>query len=185
MGLTLVAFEYFALGPGVAAVVAAISLYLGSYGISILPVNTLALIAAVLAIWLLAASYQKGGLAVINLAATGVLVWAGLSFSSSPLLSPSVPGIVLSILAVLFFFLLAMPAVGKARFSTKTIGREGLIGQRGLAAADFDPDGVVTINGARWPATAHREAAIKAGDEVMVMAVVGREVEVERVISHS
>jgi membrane-bound serine protease (ClpP class) len=119
------------------------------------------------------------------LVATGILAWSGFAFSSDPVVPTSTAGIILSVLAVLFFFLLAMPAVGKARFSTRTIGREGLVGQIGEASADFDPDGLVTINGARWPATAHREAGIKTGDRVQVVAVAGREVEVEKVISHS
>ncbi|CAN5833638.1 hypothetical protein BH18ACT6_BH18ACT6_03490 [soil metagenome] len=180
IGLTIAAFEFFALGPGLAAAVAAISLFLGAYGISVLPTNPWAVAAAVAATWLLAASYQKGGVLIVNLLGTALLAWSGFSFSSNPAVRPGVLGVIFAILAVLFFFLLALPAVGRARFSTKTIGREALVGQTGLADVDFDPDGVVSINGARWPATAHRAAAIKSGDPVIVRSVAGREVEVEK-----
>jgi membrane protein implicated in regulation of membrane protease activity len=88
---------------------------------------------------------------------------------------------VASILAVLFFFLLAMPTVGRARFSTPTMGRDYLIGRRGNARVDLTPDGVVDVDGAQWPATTHREAAIHAGEPVTVTGVVGWQLEVEPV----
>jgi membrane-bound serine protease (ClpP class) len=84
-----------------------------------------------------------------------------------------------SVLAVLFFFLLAMPTVQRARFSTRTIGREGLIGETGVAIDGFDPDGTVEVNGARWRATAHREAGLVAGSAIRVAGVDGMFLEVE------
>jgi membrane-bound serine protease (ClpP class) len=84
-----------------------------------------------------------------------------------------------SVLAVLFFFLLAMPTVQRARFSTGTIGRDGLIGESGVALDRFDPDGMVEVNGARWRATAHREAGLVAGSEIRVAGVDGMFLEVE------
>ena len=86
--------------------------------------------------------------------------------------------IVPSVLAVLFFFLLAMPTVQRARFSTQVLGREGLIGSTGVALVDFDPDGIVEVNGARWRATAHREAGIKQDSPVVVSGVDGLFLEV-------
>ena len=180
VGLTVAAFEYFALGPGLAAIAAALSLFLGSYGLAVLPTNPWAVGGVVLAVWLFAASYQKGGIAFINLVATAVLAWAGFSLSADPAVPEGPIGVVFTIATVLFFFLLAIPAVGRARLSTKTIGREGLLGQTGRADANFDPDGVVEINGARWPATAHRESGIVLGDQVIVTGVAGRELEVEK-----
>jgi membrane-bound ClpP family serine protease len=69
--------------------------------------------------------------------------------------------------------------MGRARFSTKTIGRDGLVGKSGFAIGDFGPDGVVEVDGARWPATAHRESGIRAGSEILVTAVQGWRLEVE------
>jgi membrane protein implicated in regulation of membrane protease activity len=72
-----------------------------------------------------------------------------------------------------------MPTVQRARFSTQTIGREGLIGERGVALADFEPDGLVEVKGARWRATAHREAGLRVGSDVVVSGVDGMFLEVE------
>ena len=87
--------------------------------------------------------------------------------------------VLLSVLAVLFFYLLAMPTVQRARLSTMTVGREGLVGMQGVAVGPFGPDGVVEIDGARWRATAHREAGLDAGSEVVVTGVDGLYLEVD------
>ncbi len=84
-----------------------------------------------------------------------------------------------SVLGVLFFFLLAMPTVQRARLSTQTIGRDSLIGNAGRALVEFEPNGLVEVNGARWRATAHREAGIAEGDEITVIGVDGLYLEVE------
>jgi membrane-bound serine protease (ClpP class) len=39
--------------------------------------------------------------------------------------------------------------VVRSRFSTPTVGREGMIGEEGRAEVDVAPDGVVVIQGAR------------------------------------
>jgi membrane protein implicated in regulation of membrane protease activity len=72
-----------------------------------------------------------------------------------------------------------MPTVQRARFSTRTIGRDALIGERGVALELFDPDGVVEVRGARWRATAHREAGLTEGAEILVAGVDGMFLEVE------
>ena len=180
MGLTVAAFEFYAVGPGLAAVAAAISLFLASFGLSVLPVNWWAVAGALVAMWLLTASYQKGGILGLNLLGSGLLTWAGFSFSAGePQVRTGVVGVVLSVLAVLFFYLLAIPTMGRARFSTQTIGREGLVGKKGRAITDFAAEGVVEVEGARWPATGHRESGIRSGDEIVVMAVRGWRLEVE------
>jgi membrane-bound serine protease (ClpP class) len=180
MGLTVAAFEFYAVGPGLAAVAAAVSLFLASFGLSVLPVNWWAVAGALVAMWLLNASYQKGGILGLNLLGSGLLTWAGFSFSAGePQVGIGFAGVVLSVLAVLFFYLLAIPTMGRARFSTKTIGREGLVGKEGLAITDFSPEGVVEVEGARWPATAHRESGIRSGAAIVVVAVTGWRLEVE------
>lgn len=181
-GLTLAAFEFYALGPGAAAAVAALSLLLGGYGISILPVRGWALAAVVAGMALLVAGFQQGGVLGLTALGTVALAVGGLNFTyGAPQVTIGVVGVVASILAVLFFFLLAMPTVGRARFSTPTLGRDHLVGRRGVARVDLTPDGVVEVDGARWPATAHREAAIRSGESVTVTGVVGWQLEVEPV----
>jgi len=180
VGLSIASFEFFAVGPGVAAGVAAISLFLAGWGIVNLPVQPWALGIAVLGWAILTAAYQKGGVLALTLLGAVMLQLAGTFFvDGSGQIDPRWYLVLPSVLAVLFFFLLAMPTVQRARFSTQTIGREGLIGERGVALSAFDPDGVVEVRGARWKATAHREAGLSPGSEVSVVGVDGLFLEVE------
>ena len=134
VGLTMAALEFYAIGPGLAALAAALSLFLASFGLSVLPINWWAVAAAIVAMWLLTLSYQKGGILGITVLGSGLLTWAGFNFSAGePQVRTAPAGVILSVLAVLFFYLLAIPTMGRARFSTKTIGRDGLIGKSGFA----------------------------------------------------
>ena len=180
VGLTIASFEFYAIGPGVAAGVAAISLLLAGWGIVTLPVRWWALTLALLGWALLTAAYQKGGVLVLTIVGAVMLQVAGSFYvEGSGQIDPRWYLVLPSVLAALFFFLLAMPTVQRARFSTRTIGRDGLIGERGIAVDGFDPDGVVEVKGARWRATAHREAGLVAGSEILVSGVDGMFLEVE------
>ena len=180
VGLTIASFEFFAIGPGVAAGVAAVSLLLAGWGIVTLPVNWWALTLALLGWALLTAAYQRGGVLVLTLLGAVMLQVAGSFYvDGSGQIDPRWYLVLPSVLAALFFFLLAMPTVQRARFSTRTIGRDGLVGERGIAVEGFDPDGVVEVKGARWRATAHRESGLIAGSEILVSGVDGMFLEVE------
>ncbi|HUO45363.1 MAG TPA: NfeD family protein [Acidimicrobiia bacterium] len=180
-GLTVATFEFYALGPGIAAAVAAISLLLSGYGMSILPVRPWSLGLSVLGLACLTFGYQQGGVLALTILGTAALIIGGLNFTSgAPQIEVGVLGIAASVVAVLFFYLLAMPSVGRARFSTPTLGRHHLIGRIGKALGALSPDGVVEVDGGRWPATAHREANIALGDPVRVVGVDGWQLEVDR-----
>ena len=181
VGLSIVTFEFFALGPGVAAGVAAISLVLAGWGIVNLPVRSWALALALVGWGLLTVAHQRGGIVVFTITGSVILQLAGMSYvAGAGQIDPRWWLVLPSVLAVLFFFLLAMPTVQRARLSTQTIGRGSLIGHNGTALVDFDPDGIVEVAGARWRATAHREADLMQGSEVVVTGVDGLFLEVDR-----
>lgn len=180
VGLSIVTFEFFALGPGVAAAVASISLLLAGWGIVTLPIRWWALALTVVGWALLTAAYQKGGMILLIVTGTIALQVGGMFFiDGSGQIDPRWWLVLPSVLAVLFFFLIAMPTVQRARLSTQTIGRDALIGGTGVALTGFDPDGLVEVDGARWRASAHREAGIDEGMEIVVIGVDGLYLEVE------
>lgn len=184
VGLSIVTFEFFALGPGVAAGVAALSLIPAGWGLLNLPTRWWALLLALAGWALLTAAYQKGGFVSLTVLGAVLLQMGGMTLiEGQGQIDPRWWLVLPSVLAVLFFFLIAMPTVQRARLSTQTIGRESLIGQAGSAIADFDPDGLVEVAGARWRATAHREAGLRAGSQVVVTGVDGLYLEVDPVRS--
>lgn len=179
-GLTVAVFELYAIGPGIAAGVAAVSLGLAGYGMAVLPVRGWAVVLAVAAVVLLAAAYQRGGVAALSALGIAGLAASGLAFSAGgPQIEVGWWGVLLTVAAAGFFFLLAMPTVARARFSTQTIGRQHLVGRKGRALSDLSPEGVVEVDGARWQASSHRQAGIRAGDAVTVAGVEGWTLEVE------
>lgn len=180
VGLTIVAFEFYALGPGVAAAVAALSLLLGGWGLVVLPTRWWAAVLTIAGWALLTRSHQAGGSKPSLIAGIFAMFAGGLFLvDGGGQIDPRWWLILLSVLAVLFFYLLAMPTVQRARLSTMTVGRESLIGMQGVAVEAFSPDGVVEIDGARWRATAHREAGLSSGSEVVVTGVDGLYLEVD------
>lgn len=181
IGLSIAVFEFYALGPGVAASVAAISLILGGWGVVTLPSNWWAIALLLLAFVMLVTAHQLGGIFVLTLVGAAALQVAGMALiDGGGQIDPRWWLVLPTVLGVLFFFLLAMPTVQRSRLSTQTIGRDNLIGESGLALVDFAPDGLVHVRGARWRATAHREAGITEGDQIEVTGVDGLYLEVER-----
>ena len=181
IGLTIAVFEFYALGPGVAAGVASISLVLAGWGIVTLPVRWWALALVAGSFTLLVGAHQRGGLVGLTLVgAIGLQIAGMFLIDGGGQIDPRWFLVLPSVLGVLFFFLLAMPTVQRARLSTDTIGRDSLVGESGTALVDFDPDGLVEVRGARWRGTAHREAGIREGDSVAVTGVDGLYLEVDR-----
>ena len=180
VGLSVVTFEFFALGPGVAAGVAALSLIPAGWGLVNLPTRWWGLLIVLLGWGLLTAAYQKGGFVLMTTGGVLLLQIGGMALiDGGGQIDPRWWLVLPSVLAVLFFFIIAMPTVQRARLSTQTIGRESLVGRAGSALVDFDPDGLVEIDGARWRATAHREAPLVVGSRVVVTGVDGLYLEVE------
>lgn len=179
-GLTVAAFEFYAIGPGLAAGMAAISIFLASYGLATLPVRWWALALALLGWAALTASYQRGSVAAFTGLGTVLMLAGGLFYvDGAPQLEMNPVVTIVIVLSVLAFYTVAMPTVARSRFSTRTIGREHLIGSQGVALVDLDPDGEVEVEGARWRASAHREAGIHQGDTVRVAEIDGMVLEVE------
>jgi membrane-bound serine protease (ClpP class) len=181
IGLTIAVFEFYALGPGISAAVAAISVFLGTWGLVTLPTNWWAVALLVFGFVSLVAAHQKGGIFAVTMVGAAALQVAGMFLiDGGSQIDPRWWLVLPSVLGVLFFFLLAMPTVARARLSTETIGRDSLIGETGVALVTFDPDGLVEVRDARWRGTAHREAGIERGDQIEVTGVDGLYLEVER-----
>ena len=150
-------------------------------GFSHLPVHWWALALLFLSMFGFAIDVQAGGL--------GPWTFIGDGLRSSPAPGSSTAGprssgpawwvFLVVIVGTLLFMLGGMTAMIRARFSTPTVGREGMIGEDGTAEVAVDPDGVVLIRGARWRARTNRATPIRAGDPVKVVAVEGLVLEVE------
>ena len=182
IGLTVAVFEFYAIGPGVAAVVAIACLMISGYGLALLPLRWWAVALTVVALWFLTVDFQRGGAGPLTAYGAIMLFVGGLFFADAAPQIESAWGVILVIVvSVVAFYVFAMSTVARSRFSTPTIGREYLIGRRGVAVTEFGPNGHVEIDGARWQAAAHREAGLQVGDAVEIVGVDGLFLEIEPV----
>ncbi|HEX6312313.1 MAG TPA: NfeD family protein [Acidimicrobiia bacterium] len=179
-GLALIVFEFYTAAIGLAGLTGAVCLVGACIGLSHLPVTWWALGLLMLAILGYAIDVQAGRTAAWTGIGTAALVAGSLTlYGGSSRLNPPWWVLVLVIVGTVLFMLGAMPTVIRSRFSTPTVGREGMIGEMGAAEVDVAPDGVVVIRGARWRARTNRATPVTAGDAVRVVAVDGLVLEVE------
>lgn len=178
-GIALMAFEFYAAGAGISAAVSVLTLFLAGYGLATLPINWLAVVATLLGMWMYTWEFQRNQLGIRSIVGTALLLGGGLTFTSAgPQFAPRWWAVIVVIVGIALFYVFAMGTVVRSRFSTPTLGREHLVGARGVAETDFDPEGFVTISGARWKARSHRAAGLKPGDDVEVIEVKGIVLEV-------
>jgi membrane-bound serine protease (ClpP class) len=181
-GLTLAAFEFYAAGTGVMAVVAIASLFIAGYGLSELPLRWWAVMATLLGVALYIGDFQRNTLGWRSILGTALLWSGGTWFTDgAPQISPLWWAVVLVVVGTALFFGIGMTAVVRARFGTRTIGREHLVGRIGTAVAPIAPVGPVLVDGAQWRAKSTRASGIAAGDSVEIVAVSGIELEVQPV----
>jgi membrane-bound serine protease (ClpP class) len=179
-GLALLVFEFYTASIGLAGLVGALCVIGAFVGFSYLPLHWWALALLMLSAFGFAIDVQAGGLGVWTVIATVALAVGSLFlYGGSSQLRPAWWVLLIVAGGMVLFMLGAMTAMVRARFSTPTVGREGMIGETGVAEVAVDPDGVVVIRGARWRARTNRATPIAAGHEAKVVAVEGLVLEVE------
>jgi membrane-bound serine protease (ClpP class) len=180
IGLALIVFEFFTISVGLAGGAGAIGLIGAFVGFSHLPVTWWALGLILIAMFGYAIDVQAGrplawtGIATVLLIVGSLFLYGGSSNLDVPWWL-----LVIMIVGTVGFMVGAMPVAVRSRFSTPTIGREGLIGEMGEAAVDVAPDGVVIVRGARWRARTNRATPVRAGEAIRVIEVDGLVLEVE------
>ena len=177
IGLSLLLFELFTAGVGIAGMVGAGSLVLGCYGLAVLPTRPLGVALLLFAMFGYGVDVQTGvprvwtGIATASFALGSLFLYDGVSASWITILLTLV-GITLAMVA-------GMPTMVRSRFSTPTIGRDWMIGELGTARTDIAPDGVVTLRDAPWRARTNRATPIRKQEPVRVVAIEGLVLEVE------
>ncbi len=180
VGLALIVFEFYTASIGLAGLVGALCLIGAFVGFSHLPVHWWALGLLFVSMFGFAIDAQAGGLGIWTIIATVCLVTGSwFLYGGAGELRPSWWVFLVVIGGTLLFMLGGMTAMIRSRFSTPTVGREGMIGEEGVAEVAVAPDGVVLIRGARWRARTNRATPIQAGEPVKVASVEGLVLEVE------
>lgn len=182
IGLALLLFEFFTAGIGVAGLVGAITLILGSIGIGELPMNGFGIALLLLAMISFAVDVQVG---IPRLWTGGGLI---LYIIASLIMFRPVDGLVMrpswitlsvGIVGIALTFIVGMPSMVRTRFATPTIGRQNLVGATGTAVGDINPDGVVMVDGAQWRARTNRATPLTTNSPIRVVDIDGVTLQVE------
>jgi len=177
IALSLIMFEFFTAGVGIAAGTAVIFLAASAYGLGVLPVHPWAVALLAMAFVGFAIDVQAGAPRFWTAVGAVAYVVGALSLYHGHHVSLWV--VVLMGVLVALLVVNGMPAMVRSRFSTPTIGRESLIGRMGVAESLVDPEGTVRVDGAPWRARTNRATPIAAGNAVRVVAIDGLLLEVE------
>ena len=175
-------FELYNPGSIIPGTVGAISLLLALYALNIISANWLGVLLIILGIVLFALEIITptfGGLAL-----GGVIA---LVLGSMILISPDSPYGDISLQVIIpialfsaAFFLTIAYLGAKAQFRKPITGKEGMIGETGIAKTHIDKKGgKVFIHGEIWDAYSNEE--IKKGEEVEVIDVKGLKLKVKKV----
>ena len=184
LGIYGIIAEFSSPGIGFAGVFGAISLLLAFFALSNLPVNIvgLLLIAVGFILIILEIKVQSSGILGIGGVVGIVLGSMMLIQSKAPFLRISLSLIIgVAIFTILFFLLLATLVV-KVHKSKVTTGREGEIGERGLARTVLDPEGQVFVRGELWTAIS-TEGKIDMNEPIEVVKIDNLTLWVKRVSS--
>jgi membrane-bound serine protease (ClpP class) len=183
VGLSFAAFEFYAVGRGLMAGVASISLLLSGYGMATLPMWWPAFVITLVGVGILVWGFAQNRVDWRAVLGTMLLLFGGLTFTSSrPAYPPAAWMVVLAVAVSVTFIWYSLTTVVRGRFATPTVGREELIGRRCLAVSDLNPEGIVMIDGARWNATADRGVLVGFGAAVEVVGLTGLVLEVDPIV---
>jgi membrane-bound serine protease (ClpP class) len=165
--------------PGVVGVIA---MLLALYSLSVLPVSLagVALIVVGLVLFLLEVKVTSYGMLTVGGLASFVLGSLMLFDSPIPDMRVSLGVIIPTALLVAIVTVFLLSRVLKAHSQSPTTGVEGMVGEVGRVVRTLDPRGTVAIHGEWWEARTAGES-VSEGEEVRVLAVAGRYLEVESI----
>jgi membrane-bound serine protease (ClpP class) len=169
LGLSLLVFELFTAGVGVAGVIGAGFVALGGYGLAVLPARWWAIALILVSFVLLAVDIQTNVPRLYTVAGLVVFVVGSWFLYDGVSISWVTLGAVW-IGAILYAYA-GMPSMVRTRFSTPTIGRKWMIGELGEAVTDVDPEGTVKIRDVAWRAITNRATPVRTGERVRVVAI--------------
>jgi membrane-bound serine protease (ClpP class) len=182
LGLLGLYFEFSNPGAILPGVLGAISLLLAIFSFQILPINYVGLILILLAIGLFVLEVKVQSYGILSVGGIIAMVLGSIMLINAPIpeLQPSLRFIVPTAigLSLIFFFLVFL--VIRAHAKKVHTGKEGLIGEVGIARTDLRPEGKVFVHGELWNAESTTE--IPQGSRVRVVAVLeGLRIRVEKI----
>ena len=182
IGLSLLIFEFFTAGIGIAGLVGAVCSVLACFGLAELPIRGFALAVLLLGMVAFAVDVQVGvprlwtGVGLVLFAIGSFFLFRDVDGAN---LRPSWITLLVGIGGPALTYIVGMPSMTRTRFGTPTIGRDWMVGAQGVALEDISPEGTVRVHEGAWRARTNRATPIERGSTVNVVAIDGITLEVE------
>jgi membrane-bound serine protease (ClpP class) len=171
LGLLGLYFEFSNPGAILPGVLGGISLLLAIFSFQILPINYVGLILILLAIGLFILEIKIQSYGILSVGGIIAMVIGSIMLIDAPIpeLRPSLKFIIPVAVGLSLIFLFLIFIAVRALANRVHTGKEGLIGEIGVAQSDLTPRGKVFVHGELWNAEADQEIA--KGEDVQVVEV--------------
>ncbi len=182
LGLLGLYFEFSNPGAILPGVLGGISLLLAFFSFQILPINYVGLILILLAVGLFILEIKVQSYGILSVGGIIAMVLGSIMLINAPIpeLRPSLKFIVPTAVGLSLIFIFLVFLVIRAHTRKVHTGREGLIGEVGIARTDLNPEGKVFVHGELWNAEA--TTMVPQGSRVKVVAVLeGLKIRVEKI----
>ncbi|MFQ5847154.1 MAG: nodulation protein NfeD [Candidatus Methylomirabilales bacterium] len=180
LGMAGLYFELSNPGAILPGVLGGISLILAFYALQTLPINFAGLILIILGVLLFIAELQVVSHGVLTAGGIAAMLLGSLMLidSPAPFLRISLSAIIGVTAATAAFFFLVIGAAIRVHRRQPVTGREGLIGQRGVARTALKPEGQIFVVGEIWNAKC--DEAVESGGHVEVTGIAGLTLQVRK-----
>ncbi|MFP4636000.1 MAG: NfeD family protein [Nitriliruptoraceae bacterium] len=152
VGLGLLLFEVFQPGFGVAGLAGVVTVAIGAFGLTVLPVTWWAVGLVVLGLILYAVDTAIAGFGPVTAAATAAFAVGSWRFYAADALALNGWLIAATTLTALVFFVFIMTSLLRAQAGPEGIAVTDLVGRPGIVRSVLNPEGHVYIDGALWRA---------------------------------
>jgi membrane-bound serine protease (ClpP class) len=171
LGLLGLYFEFSNPGAILPGVLGGICLLLAIFSFQILPINYVGLILILLAIGLFILEIKIQSYGILSVGGIIAMVIGSIMLIDAPIpeLRPSLKFIIPTAVGLSLIFLFLVIIAIRAHTKKVSTGKEGLVGEIGVAQSDLSPMGKVFVHGEIWNAEADEN--IPKGTEVKVVEV--------------
>ncbi len=180
LGIYGIFFELSSPGAILPGVVGGIFLILAFYALQMLPINYAGLALILFGIILFIAEIKVVSHGLLTIGGVISLFLGSMMLIEAPAdyMKISLSVIIAAVLVSAAFFTFAITKAIGARLKKPTTGKEGLIGETGIAETPIAPEGKILIHGEFWNAVS--EQNIEKGEKVQVTGVNNLKVQVKR-----
>lgn len=180
IGLYGILFEIYNPGAIFPGVIGGICLILALYSFQALPISYAGLFLIILGVIFFILELKVVSHGLLAIAGIISIILGSIMLIDLPksALSISWKSILAVTLITAGFFLFVLSYAVKAQFSKVKTGKEGLVGEEGVAKTDIAPEGKVIIQGELW--SARSDEPIKQGERVIVEKVEGLVLKIRR-----